>query len=62
MAIKSEEEDTRWGSHQPLFRLDYAANKTYESWIELLQEYKIDGISSKDVLCSEEVDIYWWDY
>jgi hypothetical protein len=43
------------------FRLDYEANKTYKSWVELLGEYKIDGIPLKDVLCSDEVDIYWWD-
>jgi hypothetical protein len=27
-----------------------------------LENYKIDGIPVKDVLCSDEVDIYWWDY
>ncbi|MDR2567893.1 MAG: hypothetical protein LBC44_01130 [Mycoplasmataceae bacterium] len=61
MVIKSERDIKRCGVMDPEFRTDYPANKTYDSWIELLEEYKIDGIPLKDVLCSDEVDIYWWD-
>ncbi|MDR2568650.1 MAG: hypothetical protein LBC44_05090 [Mycoplasmataceae bacterium] len=61
MVIKSERNIDRFGAMDAEFRLDYEANKTYKSWVELLGEYKIDGIPLKDVLCSDEVDIYWWD-
>jgi hypothetical protein len=58
MAIKSDKMVKLLGAMQPNFCVDLPENGIYDSWNELLENYKIDGIPVKDVLCSDEVDIY----